>query len=56
MANPTSVLCFSMIGGMIYATIIAVTALAAVFASTPARRRAAREVLKILLFRNKSDT
>jgi ABC-type uncharacterized transport system permease subunit len=38
-------------GGLLYAAIVAVAALVAVFAPTPARRRAALEVLRILLFR-----
>jgi hypothetical protein len=39
--------------GAIYAAVVAVAALAAIFARTPARRRAAREVLQILLFSSK---
>jgi hypothetical protein len=40
-------------GGVIYAAVVAVAALVAIFARTPARRRAAREVLQILLFSSK---
>ena len=38
-------------GASVYTTTIAVIALTAVFARSPGRRRTAREVLKILLFR-----
>lgn len=38
--------------GVLYAAVVAVAALAAIFAPTTARRRAAREVLQILLFRS----
>ncbi|MGI5239346.1 hypothetical protein [Dactylosporangium sp. CA-139066] len=40
--------------GVIYAAAIATTALTAIFARTSARRRAAIEILKILLRRNRS--
>jgi hypothetical protein len=45
----------SIADGVLYAAVVAVAALAAIFAPTTARRRAAREVLQILLFSSKKD-
>jgi hypothetical protein len=41
--------------GLIYAVTVMVCALVAVFAPTQTRRRAAREALWLLLFRDKKD-
>jgi hypothetical protein len=55
MPNLAGALQASFAGGLLYAAIVAMAALAAVFAPTPVRRKAAREVLKILLFRGKRN-
>lgn len=55
MSNWVGALYVSLIGCLSYTAIVAVAALAAVFAPTPARRRSAREVLRILIRRDKKD-
>jgi hypothetical protein len=51
----TAVLQASAVIGLLYTAVIGTTALAGVFARTPARRRAARDVLTILVLRSKID-
>jgi hypothetical protein len=55
MPNWLSMLHAGLADGLLYALIVATTALAAVFAPTRVRRRAAQEVLRILLFRDKKN-
>lgn len=55
MASWAGSLSISAVSGLIYAATVTACALVAVLAPTQARRRAARDVLRLLLFRDKKD-